>query len=347
MSTLRLLGLIIGVLSLLLTFSVYRGPRWKKGNFILLGIFSISLILVSLNPDVLNIVAGILKLEQRQRGRIIAILIGSNLILWFFLFYIKTKLDEFAYQFDLLVRKLGQEDAEEEIGTKASDKQIIVVIPAHNESRNLREILPRIPDQIENQKVGVLVVDDGSLDGTASLVKSMGHLCVRNKIKRGGGAALRSAFDLLNLTDANIIVTMDGDGQHLPEEIDKLVIPIIQDKYDIVIGSRILGTREEDKKSRFFGILFFNAVIRLLLGIKITDCSSGFRAFKKDLLDKVLLQEDQYHTSELLIDAAKKNMRIGEIPVTILRRKYGKSKKGGDLKYGLHFAKTIFKTWWR
>ena len=80
---------------------------------------------------------------------------------------------------------------------------------------------------------------------------------------------------------------------------------------------------------------------------RITDPSSGFRAFNLDVLSSVYLYEDQYHTSELIINAAKKGISIGEVPITIHRRKYGKSKKGKDWKYGFHFSKTIVKSWWR
>ncbi|MGD8302292.1 MAG: hypothetical protein PVI55_07735, partial [Desulfobacterales bacterium] len=74
---------------------------------------------------------------------------------------------------------------------------------------------------------------------------------------------------------------------------------------------------------------------------------SGFRAFKIDKLKNIALHEDQYHTSELIIDAVKKGLRIKEVPITILKRKFGKSKKGKDLIYGFHFARIIVKTWWR
>jgi hypothetical protein len=84
-----------------------------------------------------------------------------------------------------------------------------------------------------------------------------------------------------------------------------------------------------------------------LLGKKITDPSNGFRAFTMDCLEGISLYEDQYHTSELIINAVRKGKRIGEVPVDIRRRKFGKSKKGKDWLYGLNFAKTIIKTWWR
>jgi hypothetical protein len=140
---------------------------------------------------------------------------------------------------------------------------------------------------------------------------------------------------------------MDADGQHRPEDIKNLLLPIIEDQYDCVIGSRILGDREKASWLRITGVYFFGRIVSVLLGKKITDPSSGFRAFRMEAMASIRLHEDQYHTSELIIEAVRKGLRIGEVPITILKRKYGQSKKGKDLAYGFHFARIIFKTWWR
>jgi hypothetical protein len=347
MSNLRIIGLIIGIVGLFLTFRIYRGPKWRRLNFVLFGIFSLSLIAVSINPNLVNIVAGMLALRQEHRGRILTLLIYSNLLLWFLLLYFKTKLDDYRHQFDLFVRNLGYEEVKPVLEKEIKGKEIIVIIPAHNEAKNLRELLKNVPDRIGNKKIGVVVVDDGSIDETTQVAKEAGYLVVRNKIRRGGGAALRLGYDVIKDIKPEIVVTMDADGQHNPQEIERLVNPILQDRYDFVIGSRILGEWEKDNRFRFVGLHIFNFIINLLLRTKVTDCSSGFRAFKVDLLKSVTLKEDQFHTSELIIDAAKKGIRIGEVPITILKRKHGRSKKGRDWKYGLNFAKTILKTWWR
>ncbi len=344
MSNLRIIGLVVGIMGLFFTFKIYRGPRWSRSNFILSGLLSFSLVSISINPNLLNIITEMLRLQRQQRGRIITLLIASNVVVWFFVLYLKSKLDEYRYQFDLLVRNLGYENISFNGNSKIN---ILVIIPAHNEADNLEEILNRLPSVIYGRNLKVIVVDDGSTDNTSKLVKNKRQLVVHNKTRRGGGAALRLGYDVAKKAGAEIIVTMDADGQHHPEQIERLIEPIINDRYDFVIGSRILGTREVDNKLRYFGLNTFNFFITFLLGEKITDCSSGFRAFKSNLLDRVTLQEDQYHTSELIIDAIKKGFRIGEVPITISKRKSGLSKKGKDWKYGFSFAKAIVKTWWR
>ncbi len=347
LSSLRIVGLIIGLVGLFVTFIIYRGPRWKRKNFIFFGMFSICLVIVSVNPDVLNHIAEILKLERRQMGRVLALLIGSNIILWFMLLYFKTNLDEYRYQFDLLIRKLGHEEVKDLLKNEITDKEIMVIIPAYNEADNLKELLKKMPDKINGKKVGVLVVDDGSADNTKDVVINAGHIVAQNKINRGQGAASRLGYDVLLRNNIQIGVTMDADNQHLPEEIETIVDPILSDKFDLVIGSRVLGESCKSTLLRNTGINLFTKIINFVTGLKLTDCSSGFKAFNVNKISTLNLREDQFQSAEVIVEAAKKGLRIGEVPITIVERKHGTSKKGRDLKYGLFFAKTVLKSWWR
>ena len=241
---------------------------------------------------------------------------------------------------------MGVVTLEKAIELKDEIQRIMGVIPALNEAENLDHLLKLMPKEINGIGVGVLVVDDGSEDRTKDIAAKYGCMVVSNPINRGGGAALRLGYDILKKAGGDICVTMDADGQHQPEEIPNLVAPLLEDDADFVIGSRVLGKREKDSLLRLAGVYTFGWLISVLLGKKITDPSSGFRAFKMDSTRKINLLEDQYHTSELIIEAIKKDLRLKEVPVTILKRKYGKSKKGRDWIYGFHFAKTIIKTWW-
>lgn len=346
-SNLRIFGILVGSISFILGFFMIRGHRWNRFNFVLVIIFSMSLIAVSINPNIVNILRRMLNLEQTERGRIMALLIYSNIILWLFIFYLKNALDTQKLQFDKLVRSIGAEKHLDLHRRIFNEVEIAIVLPAYNEANNLRELLPKIPRKIAGRHVGILVVDDGSEDDTFDVAFKAGVPVVKNVIKRGGGAALRLGYDILAKEGVKICVTMDADCQHKPEDIEKLVNPIIENRYDFVIGSRILGGWERDSKLKNIGLWLFGLAINKLLGTQITDPSSGFRAFNMNCLKKISLYEDQYHTSELIITAVKEKLRIGEVPITILKRKYGKSKKGRTWKYGLNFAKVIIKTWWR
>ena len=107
-------------------------------------------------------------------------------------------------------------------------------------------------------------------------------------------------YDIAVAGGAKIVLTMDGDGQHRPNEIERLVKPILDDEVDIVIGSRLLGQCERDSKIRWIGIHLFNFIINLLAGTRITDCSNGFRSFRVESLKKIVLLQDQFHTAELI-----------------------------------------------
>ena len=329
------------------TFIIYRGPKWKRANFVLFTLFNLSLVIVSLNPDVVNFIRDMLALKTSQRGRVIALLIISSIFLFLYSIHTNSKLDKYQLQFDRLIRSLGANTLEESTAVFEKIKPIMIVIPAYNEADNLKEILSHFPSTIGGIEIGILVIDDGSYDDTARVASEAGVCLVRNPINRGGGAALRLGYDILQKAGSAICVTMDADGQHDPGDIEKILLPILNDQYDFVIGSRILGDREKDSRLRIVGVYIFGWLISLLLGKKITDPSSGFRAFRMESVASITLHEDQYHTSELIIEAVKKGLRIGEVPITILKRKYGKSKKGSDWAYGLHFARIIIKTWWR
>jgi glycosyltransferase involved in cell wall biosynthesis len=306
----------------------------------------VGLIVVSVHPDSVNVVAGMLSLENRQYGRLIALLIVSNMLLWVLVFGLSGRGAAGSIQFDLLVRRLSRDRFVGEHGT-GGVKEITVIIPALDEAENLSHLLPRIPREIEGRGVGALVVDDGSQDDTAEVVRRHGFQAAINPLNRGGGAALRLGYDIARAGGAGIIVTMDADGQHMPEELPALVGPILRGEADLVIGSRVLGRRERDSLVRWVGIHVFNFVINMLAGTRVTDCSSGFRAFRVETLGRVLLVQDQFHTAELIIDAARKGVRIAEAPITIRRRLSGQSKKGRNLSYGFNFFKVIMRTWFR
>lgn len=343
---LRIIGGVLGLSTVVWAFSRFRSHLIKRYEYLLTSILGIALISVSAYPDSINILAGMLSLENRQYGRLIALLIISSMLLWLLVINLRGRDAQRSIQFDLLVRSLSMKNFFNELDNE-SIKDITVIIPVLNEADNLQHILPLIPKGIDGHEVGVLIVDDGSIDDSVEVAHKYGCAIAANPINRGGGAALRLGYDIAEAGGANIIVTMDGDGQHQPSEIERLVVPILNEGADFIIGSRVLGKREKDSAVRWAGIHFFNFIINILAGTRITDCSSGFRAFRTDALRKTLLLQDQFHTAELIIDAARKGIIIREVPITIKRRHSGESKKGRNLSYGVSFAKTVFRTWLR
>jgi len=347
MSNLRIAGIIIGILGLLATFLIYRGPKWKRANFILFSLFNLCLIASGINPNLVNILRDMLSLQQYQYGRLLALLIVSAIFLLFYSFNTKSKLESLRIQVDKLIRSLGTADFEEKNKVEEKIRPITIVIPAYNEADNLEELLPRMPKQIEGLDVGVIVVDDGSQDNTSEIVEDYGYYSIHNKINRGQGAASRLGYDVLQKYDVQVGVTMDADNQHMPEDIERLVKPILENTYDFVIGSRVLGEQEHIIWFRNLGIKIFSWILNVATGLRITDCSSGFKAFNVSRLKLLNLTEDQFQSAEVLIEAIRKGLSVGEVPIRVNRRRHGKSKKGRDWSYGLSFAKSIVKAWWK
>lgn len=347
MSNLRIIGLIIGIVGLITTFLFFRGTKWKKTGFILFSAINLCLIIVSINPESINFLRDMLYLQSEQHGRLIALLIIANIFLLFLTAYTKVKLENLKIQFDMLIRRLAVKSPENLSELEKNIKPIMIIIPAYNESENLNILLPKIPKQINGINIGVLVIDDGSDDSTADIVRQHGYLIVPNIINRGQGAASRLGYDILKKYNVSIGITMDADNQHRSEDIEKLITPLLNGQYDLVIGSRILGQHESESRFRSLGVITLSKIVSIITGIRITDCSSGFKAFNVNKIKAIRLTEDQFQAAEVLIESAKKGLKIGEVPITINHRTYGKSRKGRDIMYGINFAKVILKTWWR
>lgn len=344
MSNLRIIGIIIGCIGLYLSFRKYRGPDWNRGGFVLLSGTSISILSVSINPNVINVLVEILAMHEVQRGRIITVIIGSVMALFILFIFNRNTVSKLNYQLDHLIRKVSAENSANVIGNL---KPIMVLIPAYNEADNLKVLLEKIPKLIAGKPVGVLVVDDGSSDETYNVAIEKGCFAVKNIINRGQGAASRLGYDLLCNKKVEIVVTMDADNQHRPEDIESLVAPINEGNADFVMGSRILGNHSGNDFVRTIGIHILTRIINFVTGARLTDCSSGFKAFKVRKIHTMNLMEDQFQSSEVIIEAAKNGLKITEVPITIVDRTHGNSKKGTNFVYGLNFLKVIIKTWWR
>lgn len=347
MSILRIIGIICGLISIFVSFYRLRSYTEKRTDIFLLVFFGLTLILISLFPAIINLPAEVLSLKGRQRGRLITLLLISNGFLWFLFIYERFKSEQRYYQFDGLVRRLAVREFERSHKQDIFPNAVFILIPAYNEAENLNIVLPRIPDKILCKPIKILIIDDGSSDGTYNVAKKSGALVASHSTNRGGGASLKTGYEIVMSLQPLVLVTMDADGQHNPEEIITLIEPILNDEADLVIGSRILGESAKYSRVRLYGVYIFSKLINVLIGTRITDCSSGFRAFNRAVLDNCFLIQEQYHTAELIIEASKRGFRIKEKPVTISNRLSGKSKKGRDFKYGLFFLRTIIKTWWR
>jgi glycosyltransferase involved in cell wall biosynthesis len=169
-----------------------------------------------------------------------------------------------------------------------NSRSIYVVIPAYNEEETVGDLIKGLKRL--NLDLKIIVVDDGSKDKTAEKAREAGAIVVKHVVNLGQWAALKTAFIISLLSDADIIVTLDADGQHKPEDIYFLVDPVLQGEADLVIGSRFMNqSKPVMHKHRYFGIKFFNKIMRLNNGLKLSDCTSGYKAYRANLVAQLLL----------------------------------------------------------
>lgn len=195
--------------------------------------------------------------------------------------------------------------------------KLIIQIPCLNEADHLPDTLAALPREIDGvSEIEVLVIDDGSTDGTADVARRLGvqHI-VRHRTNRGLAAAFRSGLDHALRSGADIIVNTDADGQYVGADIAKLVAPLIQGQADIVIGDR--GVRDNEH----FGLVkrqlqrAGSSVVRRLSRTDITDAVSGFRAISRHAAQQIYITTDFSYTTDMLIQAGRKRLAVASVPV--------------------------------
>ena len=346
MLELRFFGVLFGLLALALVWVArFRWQRLRNLEWLLGTAVAGSIVALGLFPDAADAMLAFFAFEKGGGQRILGLLIFFVLAQYVLTFVALARNRRLEAEIDRLVRELAKQDYRRKHG--AHDASIYVVIPAYNEADNIEPVLARVPQEVLGMRVRPLVVVDGATDRTQQVVERMNHAAVAYTVNRGGGAALKAGYEIALEDDAEIVVTLDADGQHSPEEIERLVKPILDGTADLVNGSRVLGTYEKDSQVRAVGVVLFNWLISLLTLTRITDCSNAFRAIRVSELGKLKLRQSQFHTSELLIEALKRGLRVIEVPITITRRASGESKKGMTLTYGWGFARAIVTTWLR
>jgi glycosyltransferase involved in cell wall biosynthesis len=224
---------------------------------------------------------------------------------------------------------------------------LVIVIAAFNEAGSIGAVLDELPGEIAGMGVSRLVIDDGSTDGTAGIARQHGALVCTLPVNRGHGVALRLGYRIAREGGARYIATLDGDGQWDPADLPAMVKILEDGRADFVVGSRQLGRTENTDRFRNLGVRFFAKVISYLTRVRLTDTSSGLRVMRAGLTGTVRQTQPQYQTSELLIGAILQGYRVAEVPTVMRQRMSGASKKGGNLFYGLRYARVIGRTWLR
>jgi hypothetical protein len=344
----RFLGVLASIGLFLAALRAFDRHRISRLSLIVVTVLSTALAMLSLRPSVFDPIFGWFDVEPGAERRLIFVLVVAVLALFFLVFGIQSESDTNDRSLRLLVEAMGRERFDwDRAATLPEGRRIVVVSPAYNEAETVGDVVRSIPQEVEGLRVVPVVVSDGSDDRTARRAREAGALVTELPIRRGGGLALRVGYEIALQLGAEIVVTMDADGQHLAEELPVLVRPILDGDADYVNGSRILGDFERESLVRHIGVHVFARLVTILTGRRITDPSSGYRAARAELLQRFVLEEDQFWTTEVLIEALRHRARVVEVPVTIVARAGGRTKKPTSLRYGWNFSKVIVQTWLR
>ena len=197
----------------------------------------------------------------------------------------------------------------------------IVCIPAYNEEKTIDDIVKRSLNFVDK----VIVCDDGSQDFTSKRAEQSGAVIIKHEKNKGKGAAFKSLFNYAKKINADIMVTIDGDGQFLPEEINKLINPIIEKNVDVVIGNRY-DSNKEMPAYRQAGNKMLDKITHLASNLPFNDTQSGFRSYSKKAIESINFFTDGFGVdSEIIVDASNKGLKISEEKITVLYNTQGKT----------------------
>jgi hypothetical protein len=344
LTALRSAGLIAGVA--IVAFAVARRRSLRNADVLILLAAGLGLAIVS-GTEITDKLLSAFSFEKGNGGRILGLAVFAIFVLFGLILRALSQAARNSRQLSAVLEGLAWEEFRQAGLPERFRGKVAILVPAYNEAENIGYVLDRMPREVCGMETAVLVVDDGSRDGTGDVAAEHGAIVARHVINRGGGAALRTGYRLMVESGAEVVVTLDADGQHLPSEMERLVKPVLDGEVDVAHGSRVLGQADRNHFARELGIVFFNRLVSTITRTHVTDCSNGYRAVRTTVLPQLVLRQEQFHTSEFMIEAIKRGIPAREVPITVERRLHGHSKKPAVVRYGLGFANAIVRTWLR
>lgn len=198
---------------------------------------------------------------------------------------------------------------------------LVVMVPAYNEERTIKQVIDSIPRQIRGIDVTIpLVIDDGSTDKTGSKASEAGALVVTNATNQGLAYSFRTGLEAALQLGADIIVNTDADNQYDQSQIPALIEPILHKRADMVLGSRFSGHIEHMSFGKYWGNKLATKVVNWVSGARVTDGQTGFRAFTRDAALRLNVLSSFTYTQETILEAMDKRLRMEEIPITFRKR---------------------------
>jgi glycosyltransferase involved in cell wall biosynthesis len=227
-------------------------------------------------------------------------------------------------------------------------RKLIVIVPAYNEEPKIGSTLRAVKEQLAALLLSdidseIIVVDDGSQDSTFQEARQVGVVVLRHAINLGLGAALGTGFQAALRRGATVVVTLDADGQHEPQDIPRIVAPVLDGTADVVIGSRLLNPdgMPLDRRVINWGA---NLITWLLFGVWTTDSQSGLRAFSGRAIQEIDIKTNRMEvSSEIIAEVGRLGLPFAEIPIRPIYTEYSRGKGQSNLNSLAIFAKLIMR----
>ena len=219
---------------------------------------------------------------------------------------------------------------------------VILVLPAHDEEATVADVIRRLPPAIAGHPTHCIVVDDGSTDATASRAADAGAEVVRRDANQGLGSAVRTGIAAALRHDPAVVAFCDADGEYAPEELERLVAPVLAGSADYVVGSRFTGVAMRMRPHRRVGNIVLTAVLRAVARHRITDGQSGYRAMSFGAASAAEIIHDYNYAQVLTLDLLGKGYRYAEVPIS-----YGFRTEGRSFVRLLPYLRRVVPAVWR
>jgi glycosyltransferase involved in cell wall biosynthesis len=206
--------------------------------------------------------------------------------------------------------------------------KIALIIPAYNEAGAIKSVLEDVKHTFQGTKhaVDVVVVDDGSIDNTAEYARSGGAFVIRHILNSGSGAATATGLSFASQKGYQLAATLDADGQHKATDVLRGIERMLQQDYDLLIGSRLIGSGNMSR-IKYYGNKGLTLITFILFGIKVTDSQSGLRIFSHHSLSALKWKTSGYeYCSEMLWRANQLGLKLGEFPIESVYTDYSVAK---------------------